>query len=147
MIFFIVLAVLSLLGFVPFLFFALEIVNNDNLASVAVVSFIFTFVYSVIAIIVIFIKKKDCPNVRDIKAFEKKSILIFCAIFAYVFLFGLVAVIGEMCTVLAFAVLALIFVSLASTPVVIHIWYRHLENNEARKVFDVLTNNNQKNEK
>ncbi len=147
MIFFIVLAVVSVIGFFPSMLFTAEIMNSETLFFIVMINFIFTFVYSVIAIIVISVKKKDCPNVCDIKAFENKSISIFWVIFAFILLFGLVCVIGGSHTILAFAILVLLLVSLISMPVVIHTMYRRQEKKEVIKVFEELTNNNQENEK
>lgn len=101
----------------------------------AVVTSIIIFVYSIVAIFVIAVKKKDCPNADEVKAFEKKAISIFLIILAYILAYNLVGpFIGRG------AILLLILVSLIAIPFIIHKRYKNNEKKEANNVLEQLSN-------
>lgn len=101
----------------------------------AVVTSIIIFVYSIITIFVIAVKKKDCPNADEVKAFEKKAISIFLIILAYILAYNLVGpFIGRG------AILLLILVSLIALPFIIHKRYKSNEKKEANNVLEQLSN-------
>lgn len=136
--FFIVCAIVSVLGFFPSMLFAIEIVDNDIFVYTVLISSIFTFVYSIIAIIVISVKKKDCPNAGEIKAFEKKAISVFLIILAYILAYGLAV---TFISTGGGIILLLILVSLIAIPFIIHKRYKSKEKNEANNVLEQLSNN------
>lgn len=101
----------------------------------AVVTSIIIFVYSIIAIFVIAVKKKDCPNADEVKAFEKKAISVFLIILAYILAYSLaVTFIG------GGAILLLILGSLIAIPFIIHKRYKSKEKKEANNVLEQLSN-------
>lgn len=101
----------------------------------AVVTSIIIFVYSIVAIFVISVKKKDCPNADEVKAFEKKAISIFLIILAYILAYNLVGpLIGRD------AILLLILVSLIALPFIIHKRYKSNEKKEENNVLEQLSN-------
>ena len=136
--FFIVLAVLSVLGFFPSMLFAIEVVHNDIFVYTVLISSIFTFVYSIIAIIVISLKKKDCPNAGEVKAFEKKAISVFLIILAYILAYGLAV---TFISTGGGIILLLILVSLIAIPFIIHKRYKSTEKKDANNVLEQLSNN------
>lgn len=108
---------------------------GSGYAGFAIVTSIIIFVYSIVAIFVIAVKKKDCPNADEVKAFEKKAISIFLIILAYILAYNLVGpLIGRG------AILLLILVSLIAIPFIIHKRYKSNEKKEANNVLEQLSN-------
>lgn len=122
--------------------------EEETAIGCAVITSIFTFIYSIIAIIVISVKKKDSANISDVKVFGKKVILTFLVLSAFLILFflGLIAM-SVAQGILAFFILMLLLASLISVPVIIHARYRRQENKDKMRFLEDLADNNQENEK
>lgn len=122
--------------------------DDETSIGCAVITSIYTFVYSIVAIIVISVKKKDSANISDVKAFQKKVILTFLVLSAFLILLCLAwFVMSEGQEILAFVILVLILFSLISVPVIIQTRYRCQESEDKTRFLENLADNNQENEK
>jgi len=122
--------------------------DDETSIRCAVITSIYTFVYSIVAIIVISVKKKDSANISDVKAFQKKVILTFLVLSVFLILLCLAwFVMSEGQEILAFVILVLILFSLISVPVIIQTRYRRQESEDKMRFLENLADNNQENEK
>lgn len=99
------------------------------------------FGYSIIALIVISIKKKDAANVSDVKRFQKNVFLVFLIL--------LVCFLGFSCAVIfpsiSFIFLLMLLAFLIAVPVFLSKKYRYQEKKKKRiflRNFSVMSKNN-----
>lgn len=92
------------------------------------------FGYSIIALIIISIKKKDAANVSDVKKFQKNVFLVFLVLLACLLVLSCAVIFPS----ISFIFLLLLLVFLIAVPVFLSKKYRHQEKKKERDILAEL---------
>ena len=92
------------------------------------------FGYSIIALIIISIKKKDAANVSDVKKFQKNVFLVFLVLLACFLVFSCAVIFPS----ISFIFLLLLLAFLIAVPVFLSKKYRHQEKKKEKDILAEL---------